>query len=79
VLTIASITRPFTASIDEQHLGIYIVSVAIRNWVRSVMIMSVYGTPREFLIVAAVVQCRRTSRSSNNRKVRLVYGAIVDS
>ena len=74
MLTIASIICPFTASVDEQYLGINTVSTAVCDRMVVVVPMSLHRTPRELFIIATIVKCCRTGGSRDDRKVCLVYG-----
>lgn len=59
------------------HLGMTVAfgmgyAMRERSYVKVVHVP--YRTPRELLIIAAVVQSRSSSRCSNDREVSLMYG-----
>ena len=55
-LTITSITLPFTACIDEQHLRMELSLMVVREVIAVLMVVRADGSPRKFSVVAAVVQ-----------------------
>lgn len=69
------ITIPLATSIDKQHLRVDLLCFAVREPVLVLVVVGFDGAPREFTVVATVVESGCTRRGCYDREIGLVYGS----
>jgi hypothetical protein len=75
-LTVGCVVGPLAPRVNQQNLGSQFPLVPVSELVTVVMVVWSDGSPREFSVVATVMQSGRSSGGGNDGKVRLMGGPL---